>query len=527
MQLSSAWLPLGICLLLHPNVNFDLAQGAQILGIFPYYYGSPFLVVRPWIEALVQRGHNVTLITPDGMLPDMEGVRHIRVQKLREQFIATDHFLDFLINKWKEANLAATIYFNITQDILSDGGVQKMLSDKSERFDLILMDPSNLDALYGLVEYYNATLIGLTSTSINWFIEELAGNPAPSLNEPISQIGYSRDYSIVSRIRNWIHINEEKLMEYLIILPAQLRVFKRFFGYSTEKFYELRGRYSLILVNNHFSLGKVRSNVPNLIEVGGIHLSQRPEPCDESLQKFMDEAEHGVIYFSMGLDIMVKFLPDTLQQTLIMSFAKLKQRVVWKNELFNMPNKSDNIYAIDKAPQRQILAHSNVRLFITNGGLLSVIEAVDSGVPMLGLPVFFDQFGNLRWGQLAGMAEVLDINNLNVDTLTKTIIELIENPTYALNAYKISTTFKDRPMSPLDTAVWWTEYALRNRNISHIRLNVEEIPLMHYYRIDSILTFFLRFLLIAGSVIFFVSVCLKNYTSLGLGYRLHFTLSIK
>lgn len=419
--------------------------------------------------------------------------------------------------------MAATMFFNITQDILSDSGVQKMLNDKSERFDLIIMEASNLDALYGLVEYYNATLIGLTSTSINWFIEELAGNPAPSLNEPISQIGYSRDYSIVSRIKNWIHINEEKLMENLIILPAQLRVFKKFFGYSAEKFYELRGRYSLILVNNHFSLGRVRSNVPNLIEVGGIHLSQRPEPCDESLQKFMDEAEHGVIYFSMGLDIMVKYLPETLQETLLMSFSKLKQRVIWKNELFNMPNKTENIYAIDKAPQRQILVHSKVRLFITNGGLLSVIEAVDSGVPMLGLPVFFDQFSNLRWGQLAGMAEVLDINNLNADTLTKTIVELIENPKYAMRANKISKTFKDRPMSPLDTAVWWTEYALRNRNISLIRLNVDEIPLIHYYRIDTIVTSFLRFGLIAVSVIFFVSVCLKKYVSNGLGYQLHYS----
>ncbi|XP_039491507.1 UDP-glycosyltransferase UGT4-like isoform X2 [Drosophila santomea] len=507
MRLSSAWLALGMCLLLHSSLNFNLAEGANILGVFSYHYGSAFQVVRPWIEALLERGHNVTLITPDEMLPDIEGVRHIRVNNLRKharEFAGTHEFLDFLSNKWKEANLAATIYFNITHDILSDEGVQKMLSDKSERFDLILMDASNLDALYGLVEYYNATLIGLTSTSINWLIEELAGNPAPSLNEPISQIGYSRDYSIMSRIKNWIHINEEKLMESLIILPAQLRVFKKFFG-----------------------LGKVRSNVPNLIEVAGIHLSQRPEPCDESLQKFMDEAENGVIYFSLGQDIMVRFLPDSLQQTLNMAFAKLKQRVVWKNELFKMPNTSENIYALDKVPQRQILAHSNVRLFITNGGLLSVIEAVDSGVPILGLPVFFDQFGNLRRAQLAGMAEVLDINNLDVDTLVKTIIELIENSKYALNANKISLTFKDRPMSPLDTAVWWTEYALRNRDISHIRLDVEEIPLIHYYRIDSILTIALRYVLIAGSVIFLVLVCLKTYMSPGLGYRLHYNLSIK
>jgi len=401
-----------------------------------------------------------------------------------------------------ESIMAATMYFNMCQDILSDDGVQRMLKDKREHFDLIMMDASNLDALYGLVEYYNATLIGLTSISVNWYTEELAGNPAPSIYEPISQIGYSRDHSILSRIYNWIHINEERLVEHLVILPAQLQVFKKFFGYSDQKFYELRNRFSVILVNNHFSLGRVRSNVPNLIEVGGLHLSESPEPCDKELQKFMDDAENGVIYFSMGLDILVKFLPENLQQTLVKSLAKLKQRVVWKNEIFSMPNKSENIYVIEKSPQRHILAHPKVRLFITNGGLLSVMEAVDSGVPMLGLPIFFDQFGNLRWGQTAGMAEVLDINNLKEETLTNTIRELIDNPKYTLRAKKMSKTFNDRPMSPLDTAVWWTEYALRNRDVSHIRLKVEEIPLFLYYRIDHIVPFFLRFGLIAASVIF-------------------------
>ncbi|XP_044314895.1 uncharacterized protein LOC108051561 [Drosophila rhopaloa] len=505
MRFTSVWPVLVVCLFLHLNLSRDLAQAANILGIFPFHCPSPFLVVRPLIQALLNRGHNVTLITPEGMLTDLKGARHIRIPKLNEhmqEIIESDRILDFLINKWTEGTLAATMYFHMSQDILSDDAVQRMLQDQSEKFDLIMIEASNLDALYGLVEHYNATLVGLNSLGVNWFTEELAGNPAPSIYEPISHLGYSRDHSLTSRFYNWIHIIEEKLLENLIVLPAQLRLFKKFFGYSDQKFYDLRNRFSVILVNNHFSMGKVRSNVPNLIEVGGLHLSEPPEPSDENLQRFMDEAEHGVIYFSMGLDIMVKFLPENIQQTLIKSFAKLKQRIVWKTEYLNMSNKSDHIYVIEKAPQRHVLAHPNVRLFITNGGLLSVMEAVSSGVPMLGLPIFFDQFGNLRWAQAAGIAKVLDINTLNADTLTSNIRLVIENSKYALRAKDMSNTFRDRPLSPLDTAVWWTEYALRNRDITHIRLNAEEIPILQYYRIDSILTFGFRLGVIAGSVLF-------------------------
>ncbi|KAI8045765.1 UDP-glucosyltransferase 2-like isoform X1 [Drosophila gunungcola] len=513
MRLISAWSALVVCLFLQQKLNHDMAKAANILGIFPYHCEAPFLVVRPWVQALVRRGHNVTLVTPEGLLPDIEGVRHIRVSKVNQhmqEMSDSDLILDFLISKWKESIVASTIYSHLSQDILCDDAMQRMLHDKSERFDLIMMEASNLDALYGLVEYYNATLMGLNSMGVSWFTEELAGNPAPSIYEPISHIGYSREDSLTSRLSNWIHITEEKLLVKLIMLPSQLRLFKKFFGYSDQKFYELRHRFSVILVNNHFSLGRVRSNVPNLVEVGGLHLSEPPEPCDMELQRFMDEAEHGVIYFSMGLDIMVKFLPEDIQQTLVTSFTKLKQRIVWKNEIFKMPNISDHIYVMEKAPQRHILEHPKVRLFITNGGLLSVMEAVHSGVPMLGLPLFFDQFGNLQWAQLAGMGKVLDINSLNADTLTTTIRLLIENPKYALRARNMSNTFWDRPMSPLDTAVWWTEYVLRNRDVSHLRIKAEEIPLLQYYNIDSILTFGFRLGVIAGSAIFLCRSLLQS-----------------
>ncbi|EDX14065.1 GD18377 [Drosophila simulans] len=527
MRLEFSWLAFVLCLFLQQDLYQDSVQAANILGIFSYHLSSHNLVVLPLARALVKRGHNVTLITPVGMPPDIEGVRHIRVPKLNQrvqEMIECDQLLDFFGSKWIASLMAVSMLYNMSSDILSDKGVQKMLQDRNEHFDLVMLEPSALEALYGVVEHYNATLMGFSGGNVNWSTEEVAGNFAPSINDPISSLGYSRGNSLLSKIYNWVHITEEKLLTHLIVRPSQLRIFKKFFDFSEQIFYNMRDKYSVILVNNHFSMGRVRSNVPNIIEVGGLHLTEPAEPCDSKLQRFMDDAEHGVIYFSMGQEIMVQFLPEDMQQNLMKSLVQFNQRVVWKTELYNMSNKSDNVYVIEQPPQRAVLAHPNtLRLFITNGGLLSVIEAVDSGVPMLGLPVFFDQFSNLRWRQLAGMAEVLDINNLNADTLTKTIVELIENPKYAMRANKISKTFKDRPMSPLDTAVWWTEYALRNRNISLIRLNVDEIPLIHYYRIDTIVTSFLRFGLIAVSVIFFVSVCLKKYVSNGLGYQLHYS----
>ncbi|KAH8383549.1 hypothetical protein KR009_009268, partial [Drosophila setifemur] len=487
---------------------------ANILGVFPYRVAGPFKVVRPLVRALTERGHNITIITPEGMLDDIEGVRHMRVpgfNQIVEELSKGNLDVDLFANKWSEGVLLAKIVYNISHAALSDEGVQRLMRDKTERFDMVILETGYMDALHGLAEYYNAILMGLSSMCTDWYTEYLAGNFAPSVYDPISPAGFAHDGSLLSMFHNWIYISEEILLNRLLIRPTQLRVFKKFFGYSTQKFNDLRDRISVILVNNHFTMGRARANVPNMIEVGGLHLTEPTEPCGKELLRFLDEAEHGVIYFSMGQDIMFNYLPDNVKQPLLQSFANLKQRVVWKTDLFSMRNNSESIFGIANAPQRELLTHPNVKLFITHGGLLSVMEAVSSGVPMLGIPLFFDQFTNMHRVEMVGAAKVLDSNTLTVQSVTSTIRELIENPKYSARAKEMSRSFKDRPKSPLETAVWWTEYALRHRDVSHFRLNKEDIPLMQYYCLDSMITLVLRFGFLAGIVILLSYKLISKY----------------
>jgi hypothetical protein len=37
---------------------------------------------------------------------------------------------------------------------------------------------------------------------------------------------------------------------------------------------------------------------------------------------------------------------------------------------------------------------------------------------------------------------------------------------YKKNVKKLSELFKDRPQKPVDTALWWTEYVLRHKNLT-------------------------------------------------------------
>lgn len=72
--------------------------------------------------------------------------------------------------------------------------------------------------------------------------------------------------------------------------------------------------------------------------------------------------------------------------------------------------------------------HPNVKLFISHGGVSGIYETVDAGVPVLGFPLFYDQFKNIDNLVNAGMAISMDILSFEGDTFLKNILELVNNP---------------------------------------------------------------------------------------------------
>lgn len=75
------------------------------------------------------------------------------------------------------------------------------------------------------------------------------------------------------------------------------------------------------------------------------------------------------------------------------------------------------------------LAHSSIKLFITQGGQQSVEEAIDRTVPMLILPVYGDQFANaLRMTRL-GVGQHIPLTDLTDIEFRQKIEDLITNTT--------------------------------------------------------------------------------------------------
>lgn len=72
-----------------------------------------------------------------------------------------------------------------------------------------------------------------------------------------------------------------------------------------------------------------------------------------------------------------------------------------------------------------------MKVFITQGGMMSIIEAVYHGIPILGFPFFADQHSNIKRLSQRGHAIGLSSIHFSADEFSWAVKELIDNPKYA------------------------------------------------------------------------------------------------
>lgn len=74
--------------------------------------------------------------------------------------------------------------------------------------------------------------------------------------------------------------------------------------------------------------------------------------------------------------------------------------------------------------------HKNIKAFVTHGGMMGTQEAIYYGVPMVGVPVFFDQHFNLKSYVQRKIAIKLNYDEVTDKTFTNALKEILHNPMY-------------------------------------------------------------------------------------------------
>lgn len=271
---------------------------------------------------------------------------------------------------------------DIAEFVLNDTKVQNLMKS-DQNFDVVMVTSFCIDSLAGFGQYYNAPVVAISTFGASKWTDDFAGAP-PSLSYvPNAFLSYTDRMSFYQRLNNALLNIFENVAMFIYHYPNQAKIYNKYFPDPKPDFSEvLKRSVSLVLLNTHFSYDYPRPYLPNIKEIGGIQIDRNIKPLPTNIQEFIDSSKHGVIYFSMGSNLQSKDLPKEKREAFVNAFSKLKENVIWKFEDDSFENKPKNVLISDWLPQNDILAHPNVKLFITHGGLLGTTEAIYHGKPM-------------------------------------------------------------------------------------------------------------------------------------------------
>ncbi|XP_044733862.1 UDP-glycosyltransferase UGT5-like isoform X2 [Chrysoperla carnea] len=469
----------GYLILLSLTILNETSNGFKILGVFPHAGKSHFMVFVPILRELTRRGHEVTVIShfpethplPNYTDISIVGAGEIGLNNIPTSMIVNNKFrniLDHFFLGQKGAQNCEALNYPQVQNLIRS----------NKTYDLIIHEHFNTDCFMALNYIFKAPNIGLSSCTMMPWLFDRFGIPNNPSYMPVNLLHYGDKMTFFERVINTVayFLHSYILADILMTKPADNAV-KMYLGENIPSVAEIVKNTSLFLINTHYTLNRARPYPPNVIEISGVHLDT-PKALPSDIEKFISESKHGVIYFSFGSMLLGSSLRDEVKQAFMDTFRELPQRVLWKYENETLPGKPENVMIRKWMPQFDILSHPNVVGFVSHSGLLGTIEAFHNGVPIVSVPFFGDQFINAKALESHGTAAILDHWNLKKDSISKAL-KFILQPSVLAKAKRQARIFRDRPMSPMDTAVWWIEYVARNGGADEMRPTVVNMP---YYQ---------------------------------------------
>ncbi|KAF5306218.1 hypothetical protein FQR65_LT18599 [Abscondita terminalis] len=474
--------PKPIILIICSILIFDV-KCAKILGIFHIPSHSHQILGTKLLYELAAKGHDVTFITPT---PKKEA-KNVKIVQFAYPARLGEEYANRFALKFRWAFLQ--VYFfdllglKFAELALNSTEVNEFLSIKQD-FDIVIIENFLNAAFRGFCYHFNAHCIMLSTVGPNRWTNHLVANPDNPSYIPELFIEYPSKMNFIQRFSNTIVNVLATLFNHFYVTPKHNEVMQRFFP-GAPHMDELLYNSSLILLNSHVSTNAPVPLVPNMIPIGGFHIDP-PKKLPQDLLEYLDNAKDGVIYFSMGSNLKSVNMDQVKLNAIFSVFRKLKQKVIWKWENDSLPDGLSHVMVRSWLPQSDILAHPNVKLFITHGGLLSTTETIYHGVPIIGIPIFGDQKLNIANVVQDGYGLMVSYFELTEETLGSAIEEILNNPKYLNKVKEKNRIMHDEPMKPLDKAVFWVEYVLRHNGAPHLKTSALSLNWYQYLLLDVI-----------------------------------------
>ena len=216
---------------------------------------------------------------------------------------------------------------------------------------------------------------------------------------------------------------------------------------------------------------------------------------------------------------MIRNFPDEVLSKFLRVFSKLQYDIILKHDKKIDMNVPENVHILHRIPQNDILAHPKLKLYISDCGFYSVMEAIYNGVPMIGFPmIMVDQHSNAAFLKSRRYGKVMDISSFNESELTENINSVIADKTFSDTLHESGQKIRDMKQNNVSNPIFWINHVIKYGD-RHLRSQAYNMPIYQYLMLDVIglLIFFAASIWI---VIYpFLKICIRTYKWSCLNYK--------
>ena len=318
---------------------------------------------------------------------------------------------------------------------------EKILTRKSEidwmrreKFDMAIA--SNLDFCdLGLIRMFNIPLhIWTTTGRIHDITALTIGIPPETSYVPTIWDNFMGPVmNVRERLVNFVRIYTDRLLTYENNYHVT-RLFRKYVRPNFPEVAQIASDSALLFVNGNEFLDPVRPLPSKVIQIGGIGL-KTPPTLRGQFAEMAQKGEKGFILFSLGSAAPTMAIPGQTKKEILQAFAHFPDyhfivKADQYDEVFrNLSFQTSNVDVVSWVPQPSLLAHPDCKVFITHAGYNSILESGLSGVPMLTIPLFFDQHHNAKAVEYKEIGRVLLPQHLEMTALRREIQILLNDPT--------------------------------------------------------------------------------------------------
>lgn len=260
-------------------------ESAKILAFFPTPSISHQVVFRPIVQELLNRGHEVVLVTTDASYPKGKTPKNLTEIEIHDVSYATWQDLVTIStgsnDDWEEQLKVG--FFKLAKIFiaqLESEEVKHVL--KHETFDLLLVEAC-VRATLALSHVFKVPVIQVSSFGAVFGIYEILGAPV----HPILYPGLMRQRSY--NLTVWEKVKElyrfYKIEHYYLndLEEIENELLREYFGPDLPPLSELKNNVHMLFLNRHRLWDDNRPVPPSIVHMGGIHanpIKDLPQVCD-------------------------------------------------------------------------------------------------------------------------------------------------------------------------------------------------------------------------------------------------------